>query len=309
MIQLNPFCFLCKFCLIALMGSMAFSSLAQQGPQYTQFMFNNLVINPAYAGTEEALSLTFLSRSQWSGVEKAPATQSFAAHTPVWKKNIGLGITFIRDQIGVHKNTSILTSYAYHIGLSDHTTISMGLQVGYVNYKSDYASLLGVSNDPKLSNSINEGKLDIGTGIFIKSEQLQIGLSAPGLLSHTMKLNDTTSVNIRKLNVLGSARYLFSLGESIEMQPGVIVKFYPDIPVSFDANVNFIYRKVMTTGVSYRSNESIDLILKFQLTPQLELGYAYDYPISYASHLSGASHELMVHYLFRKTQNHVESPR
>jgi len=282
---------------------------AQQLPQFTQFMYNNLVINPAYAGADEALSLTLLHRSQWTGVDNAPTTQSFSAHSLIKKKQIGLGITIIRDEIGVHKNTNILTNYAYHINLAEKTFLSFGLQVGLTNLKSDYASLASAPLDPKLVNSINETMLDFGAGLYLRSPRFNLSLSSPGLLSRTITINDTVSVNFKKANFLGFARYRFILSDNLDMEPGFMIKYFTTLPLSYDINLNFIFRRVLTAGVSYRKSESIDIIMKFQLTPQLQLGYAYDYPVNYAARLSSASHELMLNYLFRDFKKRAASPR
>jgi type IX secretion system PorP/SprF family membrane protein len=294
---------------IVILGIVTFRSNAQQGPQFTQFMYNNLVINPAYAGAEEAFSLTMVSRNQWSGVEGAPSTQSFSAHTLVKKKHVGLGLTIIRDQLGVHKNTTALTNYAYHIKIKEGSFLSMGLQVGVANLKSDYASLQGPTIDPKLVSSINETTIGFGAGVYYRSPKLQIGLSAPELLSPTAHMSDTVSITFRKNTVVGYSRYRFMLSETLDMEPGLFVKYFPNLPVSFDVNLNFIYRKVLTGGVSYRKNESIDFIFKFQLTPQFQFGYAYDYPINSVTSLGSASHELLIHYVFRNVQKNVESSR
>jgi type IX secretion system PorP/SprF family membrane protein len=282
---------------------------AQQLPQFTQFMYNNLVINPAYAGAEESLSLTLLHRSQWTGVDNAPSTQSFSAHSLIKRKQIGLGLTIIRDEIGVHKNTNILTNYAYHIKVAERTFLSMGLQVGLTNLKSDYASLAGAPLDPKLVNSINETMVDFGAGLYLRSPRFDLSLSSPGLLSRTITINDTVSVNFKRANFMGFARYRFSLSDNVVMEPGFMLKYFTTLPLSYDVNLNFIFRKVLTAGVSYRKSESIDLILKFQLTPQLQFGYAYDHPVNYAARLSSASHELMLNYLFRDFRKRVASPR
>ncbi|HPM30233.1 MAG TPA: type IX secretion system membrane protein PorP/SprF [Chryseolinea sp.] len=301
--------FLHKITIPILFGLSICNCNAQQAPQFTQFMYNNLVINPAYAGAEEALSLTVLNRNQWTGVEKAPSTQSFAIHSPIRNKNIGLGLTILRDQIGVHSNTSALSNYAYHIRLKKDNIISAGLQVGVTNLKSDYASLLGSSNDPKLMSSINEILIDFGAGIYFRSSRFQLGLSAPELLARTVQLNDTISVDIKRTNFLCYAQYRFTLGQSFDLEPGIMIKYFPDLPLSVDVNCNLVYRKVLTGGLSYRRNESVDILFKFQITAQFQFGYAYDYPIQHASQLAGASHELLVQYVFRSIKKHVVSPR
>jgi len=299
-----------KSCLVALLCVVSVTLVnAQQIPQFTQFMYNNLVLNPAYAGADEALSLTLLHRSQWTGVDNAPSTQSFSAHSLIRKKQIGLGLTVIRDEIGVHKNTNILTNYAYHINLAEKTFLSFGLQVGLANIKSDYASLASAPLDPKLVNSINETMIDFGAGLYLRTPRFTLSLSSPGLLSRTITVNDTVSVNLKKANFMGFARYRFTLSADLDMEPGFMLKYFTALPVSYDVNLNFIYRKVLTVGASYRKSESIDLILKFQLTPQLQFGYAYDYPVNYAARLSSASHELMLNYLFRDFKKRAASPR
>ena len=294
---------------VMLLGIAVGATLAQQLPQFTQFMYNNLVINPAYAGADEALSLTLLHRSQWTGVDNAPSTQSFSAHSLIKKKQIGLGLTIVRDEIGVHKNTNILTNYAYHINVAEGTVLSMGLQVGLTNLKSDYASLASAPLDPKLVNSINETMIDFGAGLYLRSPRFNLSLSSPGLLSRTVSVSDSVSVNFKRANFMGYGRYRFTLSDQFDMEPGIMIKYFTNLPFSYDVNLNFIYRKVLTTGVSYRRNESVDLILKFQLTRQLQFGYAYDYPINYAARLSSASHELMLNYLFRDFKKRAASPR
>jgi type IX secretion system PorP/SprF family membrane protein len=286
-----------------------FNAKSQQSPQFTQFMVNNLVINPAYAGAEEALSLTVLNRNQWSGMENAPTTQSFSAHTLVRKKNIGLGITIIRDIIGVHENLSASTNYAYHIRVRKQSIFSMGLQGSLSSIKSDYASLSGLSNDPKLANSVNETTFNFGAGIYFRNKKLHLGLSATELMSPKVYINDTLSINILSANLLAYSRYRFTLNKTLEMEPSLLIKYFPNLPVSFDINLSLIYMKVLTGGISYRRNESIDLILKFQVTPQLQFGYAYDYPIRYAAKFSNGSHELMINYLFKYIKKGVVSPR
>lgn len=282
---------------------------AQQLPQFTQFMYNNLVINPAYAGADEALSLTLLHRSQWTGVDNAPTTQSFSAHSLIKRKKIGLGLTVIRDEIGVHKNTNITTNYAYHIPVAEKTFLSLGLQVGLTNLKSDYASLASAPLDPKLANSINETVIDFGAGLYLRSPRFNLSLASPQLMSNTVTVNDSVSVNFKKANFLGFARYRFSLSSGIDMEPGFMLKYFTTLPLSYDVNLNFIFRKVLTAGVSYRKSESVDFIMKLQLTPQLQFGYAYDYPVNYAARLSSASHELMLNYLFRDFKKRAASPR
>ncbi len=289
---------------------MSFTVQGQEKVQFTQYMFNGLVINPAYAGAEEALSLTFLQRNQWTDVDNAPTTQTLSAHTLVKKKKVGLGLTLVNDKIGIHKNLSVLTNYAYHIRTGSNSYLSMGVQAGLHSTRSDYASLVGASNDPKLNDlNIAQTFFDFGAGLYFRSKKFHIGLSAPELLPNKVSINDTVTVNLNRTNFFLFSKYRFPLGEKFELEPAMLLKYKPQLPVSYDITLSMIYRKVISAGFSYRKSESVDFLFRAQITPQLELGYAYDHTIDRVSVLSRGSHELMVHYLFRYSKSKVSSPR
>ena len=284
---------------------------AQQKVQFTQYMFNGLVINPAYAGADEALSLTFIQRKQWAKIENSPSTQSLSAHTLFKKKHFGLGFTLVNDKIGVHRNLSALTNYAYHLHVGEQSYLSMGIQAGIHNRKSNYASLAGNTNmDPKLYDAaVSYTAFDFGMGLYFRSPRLHLGVSAPGLLPEQFSINDTLSIRLRDINFFFFTKYRIPVNENIDLEPSILLKYLKGIPLSYDLNVNMIFRKVLTLGLSYRKSESIDFMFKGQVTPQLQLGYSYDHPLGEVSRVSNGSHELMVNYVFRYIQTKVISPR
>lgn len=286
-------------------------SFAQQKVQFTQYMFNGLVINPAYAGADEALSLTFIHRNQWAGVEGAPKTQTLSGHTLFKKKKVGLGLIFTNDEIGVHNNFNFLTNYAYHLQLDRDSYFSFGLQAGIHNRRSDYSTLFeGSGNDSGINNAlISHTFFDFGAGLYYRSPRLHIGFSIPEIIPQQIILNDTLSTKFSEVNNFLYSRYKIYLNDDINLEPSVLLKSIHGVPLSYDMNINFIYRKVLTMGLSYRRSESFDFLLKGQVTPQLQLGYSYDYPIGRISELYNASHELMIHYLFRFKESNVTSPR
>jgi type IX secretion system PorP/SprF family membrane protein len=286
-------------------------SIAQQKPQFTQYMFNTLVINPAYAGAEEALSLTFIDRHQWVGIENAPTTQTLSAHTLVRKKNVGLGLSVINDKIGVYQNLNALASFAYHIQTGKDSYLSMGLQAGFNNNRANYLSLQssGGPIDPNLANSINETYFDFGFGLYFRSPRFHIGVSSPQFVPKQVALDPAINIQIGGTHYFLFSKYRISLSANWELEPSTLVKYIPTLPLSYDANLNFVYRRILTTGVSYRINESVDFLLRAQVTPQLQFGYAYDHPIAQATRLSSGSHELMVNYLFKYIRKNVSSPR
>lgn len=286
-------------------------SFAQQRVQFTQYMFDGLVINPAYAGADEALSLTFIQRNQWAGVENAPTTQTLSAHTLFKRKHFGLGGTLINDEIGVHRNFSAVTNYAYHLQVSRTAWLSMGVLAGVHSRKSDYLSLIGEdNNDPKLYNPlIAHTFFDFGAGLYFRSPRIDIGLSAPQLLPANYAINDTLSIRLGSANYFLFTRFRARLSQSVDLQPGFLIKYLTNVPLSYDINLNFIFHRVLTTGVSYRRKESVDFLLKGQISPQLQFGYAYDYPLKDLARLSNGSHEIMIQYLFRYRRSNIASPR
>jgi type IX secretion system PorP/SprF family membrane protein len=279
---------------------------AQQAPPLTQFMFNNLIANPAYAGASRVTTVNFLNRSQWTGLEGAPSTLAFSAHTPV--KNVGLGITFLHDRIGVHRNTTAVTNYAYHIHINEQTSFSMGLQGGVTNRRSDYQSLTSATFDPKSANSINEMVFDFGAGIYLQSARLQFGISAPSLLSNNVHVNDSVDLVFQRTNLYAYLRYRISLSKSLDLEPGVLIKYFQNVSPGIDLNAILTYKKVIGVGLAYRHKESVDALLRIQLTRQLLLAYSYDYPIGIVSRF-GSSHEVMIQYQFTKKTKTFTSPR
>jgi type IX secretion system PorP/SprF family membrane protein len=297
-----------RFTILVTAMCFSFAGHAQQGPQFSQFMFNKLVINPAYAGAEENLSITAVSRRQWTTIQNAPSTQSLSAHTLLHHR-VGLGIAIIHDRIGIHQYTNAMGIYAYHIKVGRRSYASMGLQGGIINFKSDYPTLNVAAGDPKLANFISATKINIGTGLYFRSPKFDAGLSLPGLMSRRVNFNDSLSVKFRNADVLLFTIYRFKLNDKLVMEPGVLFKYFPELSLSYDVNTNLIYKKVITVGISYRANESVDAILKLQLTEKMEAGYAYDYPINNSATFKGVSHEVMIHYVFRKSTRNIVSPR
>ena len=297
--------------LLLLAAFLCFDLRAQQKVQFTQYMFNEVVINPAYAGADEALSLTFIQRKQWANIESSPSTQTLSAHTLFKKRNFGLGATIINDKIGVHRNLSALSAFAYHLKVGKDSYLSMGLQGGIHSRKSNYGRLAsGANMDPKLFDAaVAYTAFDLGMGFYFRSPRLHVGLSAPELLPEEFSLNDSTSITLRNANYFLFAKYRISVSETVEIEPSMLLKYFAGIPLSYDINMSMIFRKVLTLGVSYRKKESIDIMLRGQLTPQMQFGYSYDHPIGEVSKVSNGSHELMINYVFKYVKSKVDSPR
>ncbi|HTH57751.1 MAG TPA: type IX secretion system membrane protein PorP/SprF [Cyclobacteriaceae bacterium] len=290
----------------------ATSGLAQQRVQFTQYMFNGLVINPAYAGVDEKLNVTLISRDQWTGIDGAPKTQTLSAHTLLKKKQFGLGFTLVNDQVGVHREVDASVCYAYHVRVGEESYLSMGYQTGIKSLRSDYASLTtSNSTDPYLFNLVTKQLfLDMAAGVYYRNPRLQVGFSIPEMLRQKFHVNDTLSVHLNTSNFFLFTRYRLTVNQDIAFEPSFLIKYLNGVPLSFDINANWVYRGAVTMGLSYRKNESADFLFKAQVSQQLQIGYAYDYPIKTGTAMNaGGSHELMLQYLFTFFKKNVRSPR
>lgn len=291
----------------------AYAAFGQQLGQFTQYVSNELVINPAYAGADEALSLTFVNRSQWSGIEGAPSTQTFSGHSLFKKEHIGLGMILINDKIGIHSNLSALGIYSYRLRINRDAYFSMGIQLGINHKSSDYASLTSQTqfpNDPTLSASkVKQTSLELGSGIYFKSPKLQVGLSAPKLFPGKSKYNDSVSLELDQSHYFLLASYLTPVNHNIKIQPGFLIKYLPGLTPSLDINFNTIIKDVLLFGVSYRSFGSINSILQAKVTPQLKFGYSFDFPTAKRYMINRSSHELMVKYIFEFSNHGISGSR
>jgi len=287
------------------------SARAQQGAQFTQYMFNPIVINPAYTGADEALKVSLINRSQWSSVDGAPVTQGLYANGLFKRQRVGLGLAFVNDKIGIHRNQDLRGMVAYHLPVSRGATFSFGMQGGVTMTRANYGALNMTSTnlDPQLASLASQTALTLGMGMYYRSERLHLGLSVPSLLPQTTVLNDTLSVKWNRVNYLLYAKYGFPLGESMRLEPSLLLKYYPGVPLSFDINTCLVIRNALTLGLSYRKKESIDFLLKAQLTKQLQFGYSYDHVIGEVVNVSRGTHEVSVSYLFKFSHDNVDSPR
>lgn len=291
----NIFIFHFILCIVA-------KSHGQQRFQNTQYMFTQLVLNPAYAGTEQALSMTAISRKQWIGTPKAPSMQTFALHGLSQSKRVGFGFVVENDKLGAHKNLTGSLVYAYHIETGRNSMLSLGMQAGFINLESDYSSLVGSANDPAVSGlSLSQTMFTFGSGVYFRTPRFSAGLSAPALLDHQLDFSDTLSVQWRATNIFLFSSYTIPLSTQVDFMPAYLLKYYPGVPFSFDLSTVFTYRRVLSLGLAYREKESVDMFMKIKATPVLTVGYGYDHPIGTVSRLSNGSHELMLNLAF-KTQ-------
>lgn len=297
--------------LIFLMFTCVISLQAQQDVQFSQYMFNGLVLNPAYAGADEKTSLTFFHRAQWGKAEGAPVTQTFTAHTLLKKQKLGLGLSVMNDKIGVHQNLKALISTAYHLQVGAENFLSFGAEAGIRHQESDYLSLGGNTyNDPRIASTlISQNLIQLGFGFYYRSPRLHVGLSMPGIVPGKIQVNDSISFDLKSTHYYLFTRYSVPLTNQVDIEPGFLLKYRNGVPLSWDANISLVFKKVLAFGISYRKNESLDFLVRMRVTPRLQFGYGYDHVIGNVSVIGTASHEFMVNYLFRFSHTNITSPR
>ncbi len=289
------------------------SAKAQQIPVLSQYMFNGLVINPAYAGSKDYMSSTLMVRKQWSGFEGAPSTQNASIHGPLRRKKIGLGLMISNDKIGITNQTDVYASYAYHIPTGEGIT-SLGLQGGITYFKSNFSELTFNDKDDPLYalNSLTTLQPNFGFGAYYYMERFYAGLSIPQLVSY----DSVQPVNFYKNKIHHQARHFYFNSGIILQQnrdfifrPSVLVKYVTNAPVQFDINLNFLLSNIFWVGASYRSGDAVVAIFEYQINRQLRIGYSYDYTLSQLKNYSSGSHEIMIGYDFGYDVLKMKTPR
>ncbi len=286
---------------------------AQQEPLYTQYMFNTVSVNPAYAGTRDAMNVLFLSRMQWTGMDGAPRTYDFTMHTPLNNYKMGLGLSIVSDSHGPVNNYYINFNYAYRVSLTEKMTLSMGVKGGIYNYYVGLNSLDFGQNDPSAQNDLEQRfQPNAGLGLYLYTDRYYFGASVPKLISTDLSGNQTTTSNLGELKqhffLMGG--YVMDLNKDFKFKPSAIAKMVNGAPPSLDLTAQFLYRGAYWFGATYRWGDAVAFIGNIQLNKQLMVGYSYDYSVSNLSTYNNGSHEIIISYDFDGfLKNKVKSPR
>lgn len=281
------------------------STNAQQSSIYSQYMFNGLAINPAYAGSHEMLSITALGRAQSVGLEGSPNAQTFSAHVPIIKNKVGIGIQLYHETMGVTEQTGIYGSYSYRISYRDFT-VSFGLQTGINFYNSEFSKLrVDDAGDPVFMNDITTITPNFGSGIYINNKRLYGGISLPQMLS----VGNTEKVLVEEKPIILYGGYVFDIAPNLKLKPSTLIKMVNGKAVEWNINANLMVKELFWVGASFRPTNAIVFILDFQVTDQFAFGYSYDATLGQLRSINSGSHELMLNYRFRFSQKGVISPR
>lgn len=294
------------YILTVVLAAMLFSkqSNAQQDPQYTQYMYNMNVLNPAYAGSKESLSIGMLYRDQWSGIDGAPQTFTFAAHSPVGN-GLGIGISGIQDQIGPVEETNVYADISYTIDLSANHKLAFGIKAGATFQDIGFMDL-AQQNDAAFEANVSESFANLGAGLFFYSDNYYVGLSVPNFLSETYLDKNGRGFGTQEQHYFITGGYVFDLSENIKFKPSTLVKTEFSSYVSFDVNANFLFYDRFEIGASYRYEDAVSGLMSVKATDWLQLGFAYD---SSTNDLNEPSYEAFVIFdIFFKKKTFI-SPR
>jgi type IX secretion system PorP/SprF family membrane protein len=303
-----------KKILTGLLLMLSTAAFAQQDAMYSQYMFNTLAINPAYAGSRDILSATALMRSQWVGVEGAPQTETLSFDTPLKNRHIGIGVQAFNDKVGITNIAGGFVSYSYRI-FGEKSTLAFGLQAGASHFKADFNSvqLQQADVDQAFLNNINQVLLNFGTGIYYNTDKFYIGASVPHLLNNTLNNHTVVSTNglIAKqyIHLFVASGYVFRLDDDFKLKPSFLFKGVQGAPVQFDLNANLWIKDRLSIGAQYRTNADVGVLVEAQLNSQVRLGYAYDRSVTKLAGFNSGSHEIMLRYEFGFEKDKVLSPR
>jgi type IX secretion system PorP/SprF family membrane protein len=318
--------------------SVSYQTFAQQEAMFSQYMFNILAINPAYAGSRDVLSLTTLGRYQWVGVEGAPKTFTFSIDSPIKNEKMGLGLQVTRDEVGLQKNTGLYLTYAYRIKVGPRSTLSFGVQGGATNVRWTLSDAQNLSNPNDYvflgANDQNNILPNVGGGIYLSNDKGYIGVSCPQIMQNPISkftpVDGKSSVGKTQRHYFTMMGFVIGKG-SFKIKPSTLIRYTQGSPLGFDGNVNFWIKDKISFGVSGRisqfqamgqdSKSLFDAaigMVELQLTPQFKLGYAYDFTSNKFNDESKTgisrffgipTHEILLRYEFGFGKDKILTPR
>jgi len=285
---------------------------AQQDPHYTQYMYNMSVMNPAYAGSKENLSMGLLHRRQWIELEDAPTTSTFFGHSPVGK-NVGLGLSVVSDKIGPVEENNVYGDFSYTLKLGGEHKLALGLKAGLtlhnVALNSKIASTLPDPADGIFGADVSNSYFNFGTGAFYYTNKYYLGLSVPNMMRAKHLDFDGRSYGSETSHYFLTGGYVFDINENVKFKPFFMVKSSFEAPASLDMSTNFMFKDKFEIGATYRIDDSFGAMVNYALTPSLKIGYAYDHIVSDLKITTPSSHEIILLFDVNFSKKVSRSPR
>lgn len=290
----------------------AITGYAQQDSQFTQYMYNTININPAYAGSRGALSIFGLYRTQWIGLDGAPETSSFSVNTPINNSNLGVGISLVNDKIGPTNENTLSADLSYTIQTSANFKLSFGIKGTANLFNLDIDKLNPADQgDPQFQDLSNKFSPNVGAGVYWHSDKAYIGLSVPNFIETDRYDSDDIAIFKDKINYYFMAGYVFDLDhyQYIKFKPAALVKIVEGAPLQVDVSANFMFIDKFVLGVAYRWSASLSAMAGFQITDGLYIGYGYDHETTNLNNYNSGSHEIFLRYEFLSNKGKITTPR
>jgi type IX secretion system PorP/SprF family membrane protein len=284
-------------------------SYAQQDAQFSQYMYNTININPAYAGSRGALSIFALHRTQWVGLDGAPVTNAASVNTPLNESNLGLGVSIINDKIGPTTENTISADLSYTVPTSETFKLSFGIKATANFFNLDVNRLNPVDDDPSLHDFNNKFTPNIGAGVYLHSDKAYVGFSIPNFIESNRYDDNEVAIFKEKINYYLIAGYVFDVNESIKFKPALLTKVVGGAPLQVDVSGNFMFNDKFVVGLAYRWSAALSAMVGFQVSDGMYIGYGYDHETTKLNNYNSGSHEIFLRYEIFKNNGKIITPR
>ena len=288
----------------------AIVSFAQQDAQYTQYMYNTINVNPAYAGSRGALSFFALHRTQWVGLDGAPITNSISVNTPFNNTNLGAGFSIVNDEIGPSTSNSISADISYTVPVSESFRLSFGVKATANLFNIDITKLNpSDQTDPQFQNFDKDFSPNIGAGIYLHSDKAYVGFSIPNIMETNAYNDNDVAIYKEKINYYLIGGYVFDFSSSLKFKPAFMTKMVEGSPLQVDVSANFMFIDKLTVGVAYRWSAAMTAMVGFQISDAFYMGYSYDFETTALENYNSGSHELFLRYEIFQKNSKMTTPR
>ena len=284
-------------------------SQAQQDAQFTQYMYNTININPAYAGSRGVMSIFGLHRTQWVGLDGAPVTNALSINTPINDSKLGIGISFVNDRIGPTVENTMSADVSYYIQTSENYKLSFGVKATGNFFNLDVSQLNPqYQGDPQFQN-FNKFSPNIGAGLYLHSDKTYIGISIPNFIQSKRYNDNEVAIFKERVNYYLIAGHVFDLNENLKFKPALLTKIVEGAPLQVDVSANFMFNQKFVLGAAYRWDAAVSALAGFQVSDGLYIGYGYDMETTRLKHYNSGSHEVFLRYELFNNYNKIISPR
>lgn len=307
-----------KLILLIAFGTFSLQNVfAQSEPMFTQYSFNEIFINPAYAGSHDALSFSSVYRRQWIRINGSPTTKTFTAHSQLLKSRVGLGLTAYQDNIGVTTQSGVFGNYAYRVKLNKGT-LAMGLLGGYIAYQENLSDVAtnDIDDNEFLNNTPSAFAPNFGFGTYYYTKVFYLGLSAPRLIFNKLYINQnnevervTSSFVKEEVHLFLASGFIFDVNPLLKIRPSGMLKVVMNAPIEYDLNLAALVLTSVWVGGGYRSGDAWNLMTAMQVNDQLRVAYSLDFTFTNLRSVAGSTHELSLNYVLRYNKGKVTSPR